>query len=178
MISLAKRVEEKLLVVPDFPKPGIQFRDITPVLLEPWLFTDIVDWMSNIANYRHPNPTTSICGIESRGFIFASAVAHEIKKPLVLFRKPGKLPRHTKLAVFEKEYGPDELHMHSDSIKPGQTVWVIDDVLATGGTALAAKQIVEELSGATAKFIFLAELKALRGREKLGKSEVRSLVQI
>jgi adenine phosphoribosyltransferase len=170
--ELAERLEQTLLIVPDFPKPGIQFRDITPLLTDTGLFGDVIDWMAEVAS-----SSNYVAGIESRGFVFASPVAFLTSRPLLLFRKPGKLPRETVSATFQKEYGPDSLHLHTGSVKAGQTVTVIDDVLATGGTAMATKQILESL-GAKAHFAFLVELKGLGGREKLGDSKVECLVSL
>lgn len=148
------------------PFKGINFRDITPLLMQPQVFSDVVDWMAEQAKQM---AATSIGGIESRGFVFAAAVAVKLGLPLVLFRKPGKLPGATMSCTYQKEYGPDNISVHVEDINPEDKVVVIDDVLATGGTAEAAGTITTTIAGAKAGFVFLFEVKGLPGREILTK---------
>lgn len=166
--------------VPDFPKPGIIFRDITPLLAN----TDAFGWTVNElceamgGGWVQPSIEPDvIAAIESRGFIFGAAMARYERYPLVLLRKPGKLPCKTEKVVYGKEYGQDEIHIHTDSIRPGQKVVVVDDLLATGGTVAAACELIEKVGGIVAGCIFVIELMGLGGREKLAGRDVRSLVQ-
>lgn len=176
MSNLADRVILSTTVVNDFPKPGIPFRDITPLLLRPEVFSDVVDWMAEQATQME---ATSIGGIESRGFLFASAVAYKLKLPFVLFRKPNKLPRATLTCDYEKEYGKDALSVQATDIYPKDKVVIIDDVLATGGTAGAAGKITTTIAGARAGFIFLFEIGALPGKALLAqKYDVAVLAKV
>jgi adenine phosphoribosyltransferase len=168
------RILECTKVVPDFPIPGIPFRDVTPIFANPSVFADVVDWMAGQAEKQG---ATAIGGIESRGFLFASAVAHQLCLPLVLFRKPGKLPGTVYTWEYTKEYGKDILEAHVDSIHPDYKLAIIDDVLATGGTAVAAGEITK-MAGAVPSFIFLFELAAIDGRTPLQPHEVSALTKI
>ena len=171
MTPFQQRVLASLTVVPDFPKPGVQFRDITPLLMNPPLFAEVVDAMAERAS-----ASDVIAGIDARGFVFAAAVAHALRKPLALFRKTGKLPRETHSASFSKEYGDDRIHLHRDSVGPGQRVTIVDDVLATGGTAAAAGEIVRA-AGGIPSYVFLGEIPFLGGRSKV-TGEIFSIVEM
>lgn len=153
--------------VPDFPKPGIIFKDITPLLNNADAFKAAADLFAE----QHRNDADKIdrvVGIESRGFIFAATLSHALHKPLVLARKPGKLPHDSIKEEYELEYGTNTLEMHKDAIKPGENVVVIDDLLATGGTMAATCALVEKLGGKIFCIGTLIELEFLKGREKLG----------
>lgn len=170
---LQERVREVIRDIPDFPKPGILFRDITPLLLEPALFREAVEalWLP----FRDSSPE-SIAVIESRGFLMGAAMAVEHRLPLVLLRKPGKLPAATYRETYELEYGEDSLEMHRDAVASGQKVLIVDDLLATGGTAAAACRLIQQAGGEVAGCSFLIELADLRGRRLLESHEVRSLL--
>lgn len=160
--------------IPNFPKEGILFRDITPVLQDASLFSSVIDAFAlELDKY----PIDLIVGIESRGFIFSPALAYKMKKGFVPVRKKGKLPCETRQVSYSLEYGEAVLEIHKDAIKPGMKVVVIDDLLATGGTAQAAAHLVEELGGKVELLVFLVELSFLKGREKLGSHEVFSLIK-
>ncbi len=160
--------------VPDFPKPGIIFRDISPLLTNPDAFRHTISLMASEVSKLS---VSAIVAIESRGFLFAAPVAHELKLPLVLARKAGKLPGDLVSVSYGLEYGADTLEMKSGILNAGAQVAVIDDVLATGGTALAAGDLVHKVGGRVVSYLFLAELTALNGRAKLGSTVVRALVQ-
>jgi len=159
--------------VPDFPKPGILFRDITPLLKEPSAFRLAVDRI--VERYRGEE-IDQILGIESRGFILGSAVAYQLGAGLVPVRKPGKLPAATLRMNYMLEYGQDALEMHADALKIGQRVLVVDDLLATGGTANATVALARQAEAKVVGCAFLVELEALRGREKLPDLPIFSLV--
>ena len=157
--------------VPDFPKPGILFKDITPVLSDPALFKMAVDILAD----RHANSRIDkVCAVEARGFIFAAAVAYKLGAGLVPIRKKGKLPYKTLEASYDLEYGSATLQMHLDALKKNERVLLIDDLLATGGTAAATAQLIEKLGGTIVEIEFLVELSFLKGREKLSKYKVFS----
>lgn len=160
--------------VPDFPKPGIVFKDITPILQNGEVFKKVVDHL--VERYRN-REIDRIVGIESRGFIFGAPLAYALNKGLVLVRKNGKLPWKTVRWDYELEYGTDTIEMHSDSIQPGEKVLIVDDLLATGGTALATSQLVEKMGGKVAECAFVVELEFLNGRKKLEGKEIFSLVK-
>jgi len=160
--------------IPDFPKPGILFRDISPLLSDPKAFRHTVSLMSK---HVRDSGVSSIVAIESRGFIFGAPVAHESGIPLVLVRKPGKLPGDLVRMEYGLEYGTDALELKNGLLKEGSRVAVIDDVLATGGTARATGDLIKKVGAEVARYIFLAELLGLGGRQKLGDSVVASLVQ-
>lgn len=159
--------------VPDFPKPGISFKDLTPLLASPPAFAEAVD---TIAGWYKDERITSIVAAEARGFLWGGALARALGAGLVPVRKPGKLPRKTFKATYALEYGTDELHMHTDALKPGERVLVFDDVLATGGTAAAMAGLVRQGGGTPVAAAFLIELSFLKGRAKLGDVPVRALV--
>ena len=166
-LNVHKEIEElKMLIrdVPDFPKPGIVFKDITPLLHKPWALQKVVDFIGN----RYIGAGVDIvAGIESRGFILASALAYKIGAGLAIIRKPGKLPYRTISATYTLEYGKDSIEVHEDAIREGMKVVIVDDVLATGGTMGAAIDLVEKLSGNIINIDFLLELTFLEGRKRI-----------
>lgn len=159
--------------VPDFPKPGINFYDITTLLKDDGGYRDVINALREVAE---PIECDVILGIEARGFMFAPTVAYALGKGFVPVRKPGKLPHQTSRVEYALEYGKDTLEIHSDAIAPGQRVLIVDDVLATGGTAGAVGRLVESLGGQVAGFAFVIELDFLNGRQKLGNYSVTSLL--
>jgi adenine phosphoribosyltransferase len=160
--------------VPDFPKPGINFYDITTLLKNPAGFREVID---RLVQRHRENPVDLVVGIEARGFIFAPAVAYALGAGFVPVRKPKKLPAETARIEYALEYGTDALEIHKDAIFPGARVLIVDDVLATGGTAAAVAQLVENLGGVVTGLSFVVELNFLNGREKLAGREVYSLLQ-
>jgi adenine phosphoribosyltransferase len=150
--------------VPDFPTPGVLFRDITPLLASPDAFGAAVQAMSD--PFRGSG-AIKIVGIEARGFMFGAAVARELGLGFVPARKPGKLPGKTERIAYGLEYGSDGLEVHADALSPGESVLVVDDVLATGGTSAAAAELVERLGARVAALVFFIELAALDGRSRL-----------
>lgn len=162
------------LDVPDFPKAGIVFKDITPVLEDPSAFKEVID---AIASHWSGKGITRLVGIESRGFIFGSALAYAMDLGLTLVRKPGKLPRATRSVSYELEYGTDSLEIHVDALGPEDKVLIIDDVLATGGTAAAVCELVTSTGAQLGGLAFALELGFLPGRDKLPSgAEVQSLM--
>ncbi|MYA60144.1 MAG: adenine phosphoribosyltransferase [Chloroflexi bacterium] len=159
--------------IPDFPKPGILFKDITPLLGDPAALKAAVQALA--APYRDAN-LASVAAVESRGFIFAAAVALELGCGFVPLRKPNKLPAATTSATYELEYGTDTIEAHLDAIHPGDRVAVIDDVIATGGTAAAAVELVETLGGNLVGISFLIDLAFLGGTAKLGDYPIHSVI--
>lgn len=160
--------------VPDFPKPGILFYDITTLLKDADGLKAVIDGLS--ANYRGKQIDT-VVGIEARGFIFAPAVAYALGAGFVPVRKPGKLPAASERVEYQLEYGTDALEIHRDAVANGARVLIVDDVLATGGTAAAVAKLVRKLGGEVAGMEFVIELDFLHGREKLPGLDVQSLVQ-
>lgn len=160
--------------VPDFPKPGVSFKDITTVLRNGAALRYVVQTMAGHFRPRRPDV---IVGVESRGFLLGAPLAYELGVGFVLVRKAGKLPADKISIEYELEYGTDSLEIHTDAIEPGQKVLIVDDLLATGGTMAAAAQLVERLQGEIVGFAFLIELKYLGGRSRLGDYEVLSLIQ-
>ncbi len=169
-----KNVEDYITTIPDFPEPGIMFRDITSVLSDSEGLRLSIDEMTKLLDGVDYDV---IAGTESRGFVFGTPIAYNQNKPFILVRKKGKLPRETVSATYDLEYGTATIEMHKDSIKPGQKVVLVDDLLATGGTMEAAAKLVESLGGEVVKMIFLLELQGLKGRERLSKYSVDSVVQ-
>ena len=159
--------------VPDFPKPGIVFRDISPLLSDPQALDQAV---AQLAQPYGQSKIDIVAAVESRGFIFGAAVARELTAGFVPIRKPGKLPAATTSASYELEYGSDTIEIHSDAIAPGQRVLLLDDLLATGGTMAAACRLVGGLGGQIVGIAFLIELAFLHGREKLAGYEILSLI--
>jgi adenine phosphoribosyltransferase len=160
--------------VPDFPKPGINFYDITTLLQNPLALRMTVDRFVWLFAQKH---IQKVVGIESRGFMFGPIVAYDLNAGFVPVRKPGKLPYQKIRQTYDLEYGTDTVEMHDDGIQPGEHVLVVDDLVATGGTALAAAKMVESLGGIVAGFGFIIELTFLPGREKLKGYEVESLIR-
>jgi adenine phosphoribosyltransferase len=160
--------------VPDFPKKGIVFRDITTLLKEGPGLVRAVDLLAEECRRRKPD---AILAIESRGFVLGGAVAYCLGLPFVPARKPGRLPWKATREEYELEYGKDSLEVHVDAFKPGQRVLILDDLLATGGTALAAAKLIEKLEGKVAGIVFLIELEFLKGRERLKDYDVVSLIK-
>lgn len=160
--------------VPDFPKPGIVFKDITTLLQDATEFRRSVDLLVEACQGR---PVDKIVAIESRGFFFGGAMAHQMGVGFVPVRKPGKLPWKTVGVSYELEYGTDTVEMHSDALSEGEQVLVVDDVIATGGTARAAGELVEKLGAKVSAFVFLVELSFLAGREKLAGHDIVSLIR-
>lgn len=171
----AKQPDLKQLIrsVPDFPKPGIVFRDITTVIADPAALRAAVKQM---ADPFRDDRVDLVVGIESRGFIFGAAVAIELGIGFVPVRKPGKLPYKTTAETYELEYGADTIEIHTDAVKKGQRVLMVDDLLATGGTMAAACRLVERLGGEVAGIAFLIDLEFLGGRKKLPGRKIVALV--
>jgi adenine phosphoribosyltransferase len=166
-------IRDHIRDVPDFPKPGIVFKDITPLLLSPAAFDETV---TALAGYARPLGVELIVSAEARGFIFGGALARDLGVGFVPARKPGKLPFETVSVQFELEYGLDELQLHADALTGGTRVLVHDDVLATGGTAKATVDLVEQLGGKVVGCAFVVELGFLPGRETLAGYDVHALV--
>jgi len=168
-------LRDRILDIPDFPKKGIVFRDITPLLLDPRYFEEAIKQMVETANKLKPDV---VVGIDSRGFIFGPVVARELGIGFVPARKVNKLlPRETVEENYALEYGTDGVKIHADSVKPGDRVLIIDDLIATGGTAKATAKLVEKLGGKVVAFLFLNELSYLKPRKKLGDYKVISLIK-
>lgn len=159
--------------VPDFPKPGIQFKDITPVLANARLFSGCIDLL--VQGFQ-PGDVDAVVGIDARGFIFAAAAAARLEAGFVPVRKQGKLPHRTIEQSYDLEYGSNTVAIHADALAPGARVLLIDDLLATGGTAAAAAALVGQLGGRILEIAFLIELSFLNGRDRLAGHPIRSLV--
>ncbi len=168
-----KKIEEYVRSIPDFPEPGIIFRDITSVLQDADGLQLAIDSMIKLLDGVDFDV---VVGTESRGFIFGVPIAYEMHKPFVPVRKKGKLPCETISQSYDLEYGQATIEMHKDSIKPGQKVVLVDDLIATGGTIEAAIKLVEQLGGEVVKVIFLMELAGLKGRERLKGYDVASVI--
>jgi len=165
---------EKIRNIPDFPVKGILFRDITTLLMDPDAFQEAIDALLD----RYIDEDIDlVAGIESRGFIFGAPLAYELAAGFVPIRKPGKLPADKISASYTLEYGTNTLEMHTDAIEPGQRVLLVDDLIATGGSAKAATELIEKLGGAVVGIVFLIELEDLRGVDKLEGYEVFSLIK-
>jgi adenine phosphoribosyltransferase len=160
--------------IPDFPKPGILFKDITPLLAEPQAFGMAVD---ALCEHYVGRKIDAVAAAEARGFLFAAPMALRMGKPLIPLRKPGKLPYRTYSLRYDLEYGQAELHVHIDGVAAGSQVLLIDDLLATGGTMRAGCQLIEKAGGQVAGCAFLVELSFLNGRDKLAPHEVFSLIR-
>ena len=168
-----KELKEYIRSIPDFPEKGIIFRDVTSVLQDADGLHLAIDTMQEkIRDLDYD----VVVGPESRGFIFGTPIAYNNHKPFVLIRKKGKLPRETVSATYDLEYGSATIEMHKDSIKPGQKVLIVDDLIATGGSVEAAIKLVEELGGVVVKVVFLMELAGLKGRERLKGYDVASVI--
>ena len=169
-----KKIEEYVRTIPDFPEPGIMFRDVTSVLQDPDGLKLAIDSMIKLLDGVDFDV---IAGAESRGFIFGMPIAYALGKAFIPVRKKGKLPCETVSAEYDLEYGKAEIEIHKDAIKPGDKVVLVDDLIATGGTIQAAAKLVEELGGEVVKMIFLIELTDLGGRKLLEGYDVASVVQ-
>lgn|SRR5579875_1077839 len=161
--------------IPDYPSPGIVFKDITPLLAEPAVFAAVVDAL--VRDYQH-GTVDKVVGIEARGFIVAAPVAYHLGAGFVPMRKKGKLPYRTLETSYALEYGTATIEVHVDAFRPGDRVLVVDDVLATGGTAAAALELIDQASAKAVGLSFLIELSALGGRSRLPASMVRSLLRV
>jgi len=166
-------LKDAIRSVKDFPKPGIVFRDITTLIADPRAMRYAVDRLADEARARQAEV---ILAAEARGYIFGAAVAYKLDLPLVIVRKPGKLPGETVSHTYELEYGTDTLEIHTDAIQPGQRVLLVDDLLATGGTIAACASLVEKLGGEVAGAAFVIELSFLNGRSKLAGMPVFTIV--
>ena len=172
----ATGLKQLIREIPDFPKPGVKFYDITTLLKDKRGFAETIEALQS--HYRDRNATVDVVvGIEARGYFFAPAMAHALRAGFVPVRKPKKLPHTVRSIDYELEYGTDQLEIHADAIEPGQNVLIIDDVLATGGTASAVARLIEQLGGRVAGLGFVIELTFLKGREKLSAYDVFSLLQ-
>ncbi|WP_265658065.1 adenine phosphoribosyltransferase [Francisella philomiragia] len=169
-------IKDRIVAVPDFPKPGIVFRDITPLLADPQGLKMTAKAMAEELKSKGIKPTV-IAGTESRGFIFGVALAEVLDLGFVPVRKPGKLPRETYKVSYQLEYGSDSLEIHKDAFKPTDKVLVVDDLLATGGTAKATVQLIEKTQASVAGLIFVIELGDLNGRKVLEGYNVSTLVK-
>jgi len=169
----ATEIERAIRNIPDFPKPGIQFKDITPVLADARLFSGCIDLLCNGIK---PGSVDAVVGIDARGFIFAAAAAMKLQAGFIPVRKKGKLPYQTHEQEYDLEYGTATVAVHVDALKPGSRVLLIDDLLATGGTAAAAAALVQKLGAQILEISFLIELQFLQGRKKLNDYKINSLV--
>lgn len=169
------RIEATIRDVQDFPKPGIVFKDISPVLQDPALFRETIDLL---CEPFVDEPPATLVAIDARGFLFGSAMAYKLGCGLTLVRKKGKLPWKTLGISYDLEYGSNEVEIHEDAFRKGDRLVVIDDVLATGGTARAALDLVEKLGGEVIAAVFFMELGFLKGREQLAPHKVFSLVTV
>ncbi|MCI8334372.1 MAG: adenine phosphoribosyltransferase [Lachnospiraceae bacterium] len=169
-----KKLEEYVRSIPDFPEEGIIFRDVTSVLQDADGLKLAIDSMQELLK---DVDFDVVVGAESRGFVFGTPIAYNLHKPFVLVRKKGKLPCETISKEYDLEYGSAVIEMHKDSIKPGQKVVLVDDLIATGGTIEAAAELIESLGGQVVKIVFLMELAGLKGRERLEKYDVASVIR-
>ncbi|MEM9298477.1 MAG: adenine phosphoribosyltransferase [Bacteroidota bacterium] len=174
-MNIVDKVKSKIRDVKDFPKPGIIFKDVTPLLSDPQLCVEIVNALANHWQHRRVD---AVVGIESRGFLFGMLLAQSMEVPFIPVRKQGKLPWNTISHSYALEYGEATVEVHTDSIDPNWNVLVHDDLLATGGTADAAAELIKKLKGTVAGFSFLVELEFLEGKTKLNEhnTEIRSLI--
>ena len=169
-----KKMESYIRTIPDFPEKGVMFRDITTLLMNPEGFRRAID---ELCDAIKDLDFDVLVGSESRGFIFGTPIAYKLNKPFALIRKKGKLPAEKISVEYDLEYGKAVMEMHKDAIKKGDKVVLVDDLLATGGTMEAGAYLVEKLGGEVVKMIFLIELLGLRGREKLNKYDIYSIIQ-
>ena len=173
--DLARLLADRLVDVPDFPKPGIRFKDLTPVFADGPAFAAVVD---AVAAHYAPSSYEVVAGIEARGFLVAAALAYSVGAGVVPIRKAGKLPRAVHAVSYALEYGEATLELHRDAVEPGQRVLIVDDVLATGGTAAAALELVRAAGGSVAGLTVLLELSALGGRERLRGEPLHTLMTV
>jgi len=174
-VDLGKLIQERIRDIPDYPKAGVVFKDITPLLADHVAFAGVVD---TIVNHHGRGTIDKIVGIEARGFILAAPVAYHFGAGFVPVRKKGKLPAATHGQTYDLEYGTETIEIHSDALEPGDRVLIVDDVLATGGTAQAAAELVRRGGGDVVGLSVLLELSFLHGRDKLGNLDVHSLVTV
>jgi adenine phosphoribosyltransferase len=166
-------LRDRIRDVPDFPTKGIVFKDLMPLIADPEYFAETIERLADWARPRRPD---LVLGAEARGFIFGAALAYALRAGFIAARKPGKLPRETVEATYALEYGTDSLQMHRDAVAEGARVLVLDDVLATGGTARAKVELVEGLGGVVVGVLFVIELAFLGGRARLDGYDVHALV--
>ena len=173
--ELIQKLEETISTIPDFPQKGIQFKDISPIFLDPKLYEEVIDDLVKFSKGK----IDVVCGIESRGFLFGIAIAVALEVPFILIRKKGKLPPPFVSQKYELEYGTSEIEMKEGQLKPGQRVLIHDDLLATGGTTEAAANLIEKQNGIVSQFSFLIGLQFLNGEQKLEKfgAEVYSILK-
>ena len=169
-VDLAAKIRD----IPDFPKPGVQFKDITPLLADPSAFEYAI---ARLAAHYSMTPIDAIAAAEARGFLFAAPLALELYKPLVPLRKPGKLPFDTHAFHYELEYGTDSLEVHTDGVRPGSKVLLVDDLLATGGTIEACCKLVEQSGAEVVGCAFLIALKGLGGEKRIAAYSPFSLIE-
>ena len=174
-VNLTESLRDALRIIPDYPKPGIQFQDITPVLQNGRLFRQVREELA--APFRNAG-ITHVVGIEARGFILAAPVAVTLGAGFIPLRKPGKLPWKTVRQEYELEYGTDSLEAHADACPPGANLLIVDDVLATGGTAAAAGALIRRLSGKVAGWSFLLAIKGLNGQTRLENGPVHIILDV
>ena len=167
-------LEESIRDVPDFPKPGILFKDITPILSDPELLSACIKALTSLVE---SSSIDKVIGIDARGFIFGSLIASSLGKGFIPVRKEGKLPWQTESQAYDLEYGKSVIEIHKDAIKPGERVLIVDDLLATGGTASAAVKLVEKLKGKVQSLLFFIELEFLNGRKMLEDKKVGSVLK-
>jgi adenine phosphoribosyltransferase len=167
-------LRDRIRDVPDFPTEGVVFKDLMPLIADAEYFAETIHRLAEWARPREPD---LIFGAEARGFIFGAALAYAIEAGFIAARKPGKLPRETLEATYALEYGSDSLHVHRDAVQVGSRIVVLDDVLATGGTARAKVELVEGLGGIVVGIAFVLELTFLHGRDRLDGYDVHSLIQ-
>ncbi len=170
----AEHIKQYIRNIPDFPQPGVLYRDITPLLANPAAFTEVLDALA--ARYRDAR-IEAVLAVESRGFIFGAPLAYLLGVPFVTARKFGKLPYDTINVAYQLEYGEAIIEMHTDALMPGQRVLIVDDLLATGGTTAATVELVEKLGGTVVAVAFVIELTFLNGRKRLGDHDVFALIQ-
>jgi adenine phosphoribosyltransferase len=173
-MNSSQQLESLIRTIPDFPKPGIQFRDITTLFQDPWGFKRAVDEF--VAHYRY-SPIDRVVAIESRGFVVGGALANHLNCGMVMARKKGKLPYEVERQEYQLEYGTDCIEIHRDAVRAGDRCLVVDDLLATGGTCQATCELVERLAGRVVGCAFIIELPELGGRKRLSRFDVHTLVQ-
>ncbi len=166
-------IEDYIRDIPDFPKEGILFKDITPLLADPDGLRQAIDALADLVD---PSEYDTIVGIESRGFIFGTALAYKLNKGFIPVRKPGKLPSATASVTYDLEYGSDTLEIHLDALQPGERVLILDDLLATGGTIEACIQLIKQVNAVAVGAAFVLELGFLNGRARMGDVPAHTLV--
>jgi len=169
-----EKIKNAIRDIPDFPKKGIIFKDITPLIKDKELFKEVIDILA--ARYKDKKIDLIAC-IDARGFIFGGALAYKLGVGLVPVRKQGKLPHRTKRATYDLEYGTDAVEIHEDAVMPGHRILLVDDLLATGGTAGAAANLIQEAGGVLVEIAFLIELEFLHGKDKLKNNSIFSLIK-